>query len=54
MHLPHARFGLAYVPIEMTPVGTCFEVEIREHAFPAEAVKTPFVSKKTPAVTQKS
>ena len=42
--------GFAYVPIEMSPIGTCFEVEIRDHAFPAEAVKTPFVSKKTPPV----
>jgi len=41
--------GLAYVPMEMAAVGTCFEVEIRDHAFPAEAVKTPFVSKKTAA-----
>ena len=39
--------GLAYVPIEMSPEGTCFEVEIRDHAFPAEVVKTPFVSKKS-------
>src|SRR5438445_35267 len=31
--------GLAYVPVEMSPVGTGFEVETREHAFPAEAVK---------------
>jgi aminomethyltransferase len=44
--------GLAYVPAEMAPVGTCFEVEIREHAFPAEVVKTPFVSKK-PAPAQR-
>src|SRR5437763_3238855 len=46
--------GLAYVPIEMAEIGTCFEVEIRDHAFPAEAVKTPFVSKKTAAAIPKS
>jgi aminomethyltransferase len=46
--------GLAYVPIEMAAIGTCFEVEIRDHAFPAEAVKTPFVSKKTAAAVPKS
>jgi aminomethyltransferase len=45
--------GLAYVPTEMSPIGTCFEVEIREHAFPAEVVKTPFVSKKAAAGERK-
>jgi glycine cleavage system T protein (aminomethyltransferase) len=39
--------GFAYVPIELSPQGTCFEVEIRDHPFPAEVVKTPFVSKKS-------
>jgi len=45
--------GLAYVPAEMSGVGTCFEVEIRDHAFPAEVVKTPFVSKKPVAGERK-
>jgi aminomethyltransferase len=34
--------GLAYLPIELTEVGTAFEVEIRGRTEPAEVVATPF------------
>jgi aminomethyltransferase len=34
--------GLAYLPVELTDVGTAFEVEIRGRMEPAEVVETPF------------
>jgi len=36
------NIGLAYLPIEMTEVGTAFEVEIRGRTEPADVVATPF------------
>jgi aminomethyltransferase len=39
--------GLAYLPIELTEVGTAFDVEIRGRNEPAEVVTTPFYKRET-------
>jgi aminomethyltransferase len=39
--------GLAYVPCDLTAVGTALEIDVRGRAIPARVVETPFVSGKT-------
>ena len=38
--------GLAYVPRELSAIGTALEVEVRGRAISARVVETPFVSGK--------
>ena len=40
------RIGLAYLPLELSEVGTTFDVDIRGRHQPAEVVETPFYSRK--------
>ena len=39
--------GLAYVPRELTAIGSALEIVERGRAIPARVVETPFVSGKT-------
>lgn len=39
--------GLAYLPIELTEVGTAFDIDIRGRNEPAEVVATPFYKRET-------
>ncbi len=39
--------GLAYVPRELSAIGSALEIEVRGRAIPARVVETPFVSGKT-------
>lgn len=38
--------GMGYVPVELSKIGTIFEVEIRGKRIPATVVKTPFYKRK--------
>jgi len=37
--------GLAYVPTDLSRIGTAFDVEVRGKPVAAQVVKTPFVEK---------